>query len=398
MKKSTIAWGVVLAAVWGAYLPAQEAVRETVQVKTVHYEVIADMGDGETLSREMENRFAVYDRLFRFDPSRAAFPLRVRSFRSRDAYDSYISARLGGPRPGAVYLHYNQGERRELVIHRGSADEGRMFPYQAFIQYLRAFVPNAPSWMREGFAIYFSTLAASETGELKYEENLNWLETVKGLGGGPDGAGGGPDRPPGPREIMLADRDGTPENFQSLAWSLVSFFLNSGTKDYFRAVTESFMVLSPAAGAKENAEAVLGRISLFGGMEDLEKDYRNYIASRKTFAELIDEGQKAYAGKDHTAAELAFLQAMDQKPGHYAPCYYLGLLAYEEGNYDRAESYYLAAADNGADGALVAYALGINAASAGRKKEAAGYLRKAAEVSPERYGDRVQDLLRRLEQ
>jgi tetratricopeptide (TPR) repeat protein len=289
-----------------------------------------------------------------------------------------------------VYLHYNQSERRELVIHRGGADEGRTLPYQAFIQYLRAFVSNPPSWIREGFAVYFSTLRALETGELAYEENLAWLETVKSLDG--------PDRVPDPREIMLADKGPLPEHFQSLAWSLASFFLNSGTKDYFRAVTEGFMVLSPAAGAEENSEAVLGRISLFGAMEDLEKDYRNYIASRKTFAELVEEGQKAYAGKDRAAAELAFLQAMEQKPGHYAPRYYLGLLSYEEGDYGMAETWYLSAAERGADGVLVAYALGVNAASAGRKEEAAGYLRRAAEASPERYGDRVRDLLGRLGQ
>jgi tetratricopeptide (TPR) repeat protein len=392
MKKSILA-GAALAALCGAWLPAQEAAREAAPVTTAHYEVIADPGDGEVLSRELENRFAVYDRLFRFDPSGAAFPLRVRSFRGREAYDGYVSARLGEGRPGAVYLHYNQGERRELVIHRGGADEWRTLPYQAFIQYLRAFVPNPPSWIREGFAVYFSTLTASETGELKYEENLGWLGTVREAVLGP-----GDRLAVSLEKIMLAGRGPLPENFQSLAWSLVSFLLNSGTKDYFRAVTESFMVLSPAAGAEENSEAVLGRLSLFGGMEDLEKDYRNYIASRKTFAELVDGGQKAYAAGDLAAAELAFLQAMEQKPGHYAPCYYLGLLAYGEGDYGMAETWYLSAAENGADGALVAYALGVNAASAGRNQEAAGWLRQAAAAAPERYGDRVRDLLGRIGQ
>jgi hypothetical protein len=390
MKKGVVMWGAVLAAVWGAYLPAQE-----VQVKTAHYEVVSDMGDGEALSKELESRFTVYHRLFRFDPASASFPLRVRSFRDRDAYDNYISARLGGPRPGAVYLHYNQAERRELVINRGGADEWRMLPYQVFIQYLRAFIPNPPSWMREGFAIYFSTLVFSETGEIKYEENLSWLETVKRLG------------PPGPREILLADKRGPgggpggiqsigQSNFQSLSWSLVSFFLSSGMQDYFRAVTESFMVLSPAATAEENSEAVMARISLFSGMEDLERDYRNYISSRKTFAELIGEGQKAYAGRDLPAAELAFLEAMDQKPAHHAPYYYLGLLSYEEGNYDMAESYYLSAANYGADRALVLYALGVNAASAGKKKEAVDYLRQAAAASPDRYREKAESLIAKL--
>ncbi|MDR1900460.1 MAG: hypothetical protein LBQ55_10660 [Treponema sp.] len=390
MKKGVVLWGAVLAAVWGARLPAQE-----LRVTTAHYEVTADMGDGETLSKELEGRFAVYHRLFRFDPARAALPLRVRSFRDREAYDRYISARLGGPRPGAVYLHYNQAERRELVINRGGADEWRTLPYQVFIQYLRAFIPNPPSWMREGFAIYFSTLAFSEAGEITYEENLSWLETVKNAGA------------VSPEAIMLADKRvpggglggslGVGQgNFQSLSWSLVSFFLNSGMRDYFRAVTESFMVLSPAAAAEENSEAVMARISLFVGMEDLERDYRNYIASRKTFAELIGEGQRAYAGGDLPAAELAFLEALAQKPAHHAPYYYLGLLSYEEGNYDMAESYYLSAADYGADRALVFYALGVNAASAGRKKEAVDYLRQAAAASPDRYREKAESLIAKL--
>jgi tetratricopeptide (TPR) repeat protein len=285
-----------------------------------------------------------------------------------------------------VYLHYRQSDRRELVIHRGSAEEGKMVPYQAFIQFLRAFVPNPPSWIREGFAIYFSTLTVAENGEPVYEENLSWLDTVKGLG----------EKALSPEAILMADQRGFPQEFQSLSWALVSFFLGSGKEEYFRTMTESFLLLSSTATAAENSEVLTRRISLWNPLDTLSKDFQNYLASRKTFTELIAEGQRAYAARDPVGAEFAFLGALDQKPAHYAPYYYLGLLAYEEGSVDMAEQYYLSALRYGADEALVSYALGVNAASAGKTREAIDYLRRAAAVSPERYREKSDSLIQRL--
>jgi tetratricopeptide (TPR) repeat protein len=262
-----------------------------------------------------------------------------------------------------------------------------MLAHQAFIQYFRAFIPNPPAWMRDGFAIYFNTLGFDgKSGELHYEENLAWLETVKNLG----------DRAPSLQAVLLADSGGIPENFQSVSWALVSFLLNSGGENYFRALTETFMVLSPAASAAANGEAAMKRLSLWVDPETFTADYRAYLISRKTFAELIEAGQKAYGSKDPVSAELNFINALNLRPAHYAPYYYLGLLAYEERNYDMAEQYYRSALQYGADPALVRYALGLNAASAGRTVEAIDYLEQAAAASPERYRSRVESLIRRL--
>jgi hypothetical protein len=367
-------------------LPENAAAAE---VRDFYYHVISDRGseDAALLIKELELRFNVYNRLFRFDPAALEAPLRVRAIQDKASYDQYVAARLGKSRDGAVYLHYNQRDRRELVIHRGSAEEARLLPHQAFIQFFRAFVPNPPAWMREGFAIYFNTLSFDKAaGELRYEENLAWLDTVKALG----------DKIPPLESILLAESRGFPEYFQPLAWSVVSFYLNNGGEDHFRILTELFMVLSAGATAEENAEAVLKRITLGAGLEGPEGDYRAYIQSRKTFAELVKDGRDAYAGGDALTAELCFMSALSQKPGHYAPYYYLGLLAYEAREFDRADTYYRSALEYGADAALVRFALGLNAASAGRSDTAISYLREAAEASPERYRDRAEDLIRRL--
>jgi hypothetical protein len=381
-------WGFVFAGAVIFSVSAQNNAPGLTRATGRYYEVLSEKAsvDAEVLARELELRFEVYNRLFRFDTAGIPFPLRVRLFQDKEAYDSYISSRLGASQGGAVYLHYAQPERRELVVHRGSSEERRMLSHHAFIQYLRTFIPYPPTWMREGFAIYFNTLGFNSlSGELNYEENLAWLETVKAL-----------DPIPALESVLLADVRGFPPNFQALSWSLVSFFLNSGNDNYFRTLTESFMVLSPQAAAAENAEAVMNRITRWSNMETLQKDYLAYLGSRRTFAELMEEGRQAYADKDPVTAELSFLHALDQKPTHYAPYYYLGLLAYEEKNHDMAEQYYRSALQYGADPALVYYALGLNAASGGKNSEAMVLLEQAASLSPERYKNRVQSLLNRL--
>ena len=368
---------------------ASRRANNTAVVSDYFYQVISDSGsaDATAITREMELRFGAYNRLFRFDPYRLASPLAVRAFRTQAAYDEYVSARLGHTTPGAVYLHYNQRDRRELVIHRGSPEEAQALSYQGFIQFLRAFVPNPPAWIRDGFAHYFSTLHYdAQWEELVYEENLSWLELVKGLG----------TARPSLESILLSDSQAAPENFQALSWSLVSFFLNNGSSDYFRTLTGIFAALSETASARANGEAALRELRIWADLADLDRDYARYIATRKTFGEFIRDGQAAYAAGDLLGAELNFLGAADLQPQHYAPHYYLGLLAYEGENFAMAQGYYEMALQYGAEAALVYYALGLNAASAGRNADAINYLRQAAEASPSQYSERVEAFLQRL--
>jgi hypothetical protein len=402
MKKTVIVFALLF--VFAAMVSAQV---QNLPVTTEHFEITAVSGEGgsnaasdtELLGREMELRFDVYNKLFRFDPSLLASPLKVRAFTRVEDYDAYVAARAGDTKAGAIYLHYNQADKRELVLLRGSAEESAMLPHQAFIQFLRAFIPNPPFWMREGFAIYFNTLTFDpkgaidgQTGALNYEENLAWLETVKKL----------KDSAPPARDLLNTAEFGTTvptgssQTFQICSWALVSFFLNNGKEEYFRSLIESFMLLSPTASAADNTNAVMRRFSVWTDFDALQTDFQNYISARKTFAELMEDGRMAYAAKDPVAAELSFLGALDQKPSHYAPYYYLGLLAFDEKSYDMAEQYYYSSIRNGADEALVTYALGINAAAAGRNSDAVDHLQKAAALSPARYKIKADALIPRL--
>jgi tetratricopeptide (TPR) repeat protein len=366
---------------------------------TAHYEIHGgEEGDAEKIAADLEGRFDIFTRLFRFEDRFKAqsnepmIPLKVRLIPDRGAYDEYIAGRLGEKREGAVYIHYRREDRRELVVNYNPAQaEGPplpALPYQAFIQYLRAFVPQPPSWIKSGFAVYFSGLSFSVTGEINYRENLSWLEAVRAA------------PIPPVRAVLLADaaEGGFPgaelsgTNFDALSWSLSSFFLNSGNEDYFRTLLECFMLLSPDAGAAENSLVLARRIGEWNGFENLDRDYRAYIDSRRTFSELMDQGRQAYlSGKD---ARPVFLKALDARPESHTPYYYLGLLAYGEGNWGEAERYYLQSLERGAGEAQIYYALGLNAAASLQTAKAAEYLNKAAETG--NYREKAERVLRLL--
>ncbi|MDR2747663.1 MAG: hypothetical protein LBB77_09490 [Treponema sp.] len=358
--------------------------------RTAHYEIYGgNEGEAKSIAADLEGRFDIFTRLFRFRDQ--PVPLKVRLISGREAYDDYVGSRLGEKRDGAVYIHYQGEERRELVVNYGSAGTETFpaaLPYQAFVQYLRAFVSRPPSWIQRGFAIYFSGLSFSETGEIHYSENLSWLEAVRAA-----------PLPP-VRAVLLADaaEGGFPgtelagTNFDALSWSLSSFFLNSGNEDYFRTLLECFLLFSRDTEAAENSLIMAGRIEEWNGLENLDRDYRAYVDSRRTFSELMDQGRRAYiSGED---ARPAFRRALETRPESYAPYYYLGLLAYGEGNWKEAEQYYLQSLERGAGEAQLYYALGLNAAASLQKDKAVEYLTRAA--GTESHREKAERVLRLL--
>lgn len=394
MKKKNMknVWLILLATLGSYSLFAQKVDTVFADAAGTYYHVYSEKGSNEALAlaKEMDTRFVVYNRLFRFSTTTLTQPLVVRSFADKTAYDDYISAKLGTTRAGAVYLHYNnRPELNELVVLENSEEAKQFFPHQAFIQFLRAFIPNPPSWLQEGLAIYFTTLGYDRTtGEVTYEENLAWLDTVKGWG----------KSAPSLESIIMSDIQNpvASPQIQGASWALISFLLNTDNEEFRRSLYEIFMVLSPSESREGNSRLALKRITPWIDIDQFTGEYTQYLADRKTFVELIDLGRQAYAAKDSAKAEVLFLSAMNLQPTHYAPHYYLGLLSYEQKKYDMAENYYRSALVYGADEALVNYALGLNAGAAGRKADAVRYLEKAAAAAPERYKAKVQDLLPRF--
>jgi tetratricopeptide (TPR) repeat protein len=383
----------ILAAVFAAGIVSAASAQSWSVMRHGHYEIESSAGPEKTalLAVELEQRFETYNRLFRFDPSRLSKPLKVRLFSDRGEYLDYAGARLRrtaarvNPQvepAGAVYFHFTQAGNRELTLLEG--EEGDL-PFQSFVQFLRAFIPNPPSWMREGFAVYFAaTVFNRDTKTLEYAENLSWLSRIKAA----------KERQYPIEEILLADtRGAAPEDFQARSWALVSFFL-SDRDNYYRMLIDALTTLKPANSAAENSTAVYNRILRFTGMEALQTVYAGYINGRKTFSELIEDGQKAYAAKDYQAAATVFQRAVNQHPGRWESYYYLGLVAHMNKDYAAAELFYAAALVRNPDRGLLQYARGVNAVAAGRKEDALRFLEEAA--GSVKYRDAAEELARRL--
>jgi len=375
-------------AVLAATAGVGKAGAETSVLRHGHFEMRADLSevsvaDVMILANIMEGRFAEHNRVFRFDPATLSGPLRVSVFGDPGGYESHVASLADGEvPPGAVYLHFASEDLRELAVLLGSGEAGipEALPFQAFIQFLRAFVPNPPAWIRDGFAVHFATLDFDSEGTPFHPENLAWLDQVKSM-----------PKIPSPGELMRTTDPEATENFPGLAWSLVSFFLASGG-DYLRSLAESFITLSPANGAEENTAAVADRIAMWHDMDALAADYETFLGSRKSFSELVDEGRRYYGEGMADEAKAAFEAAVGIRPWHHVPFYYLGLLAYNRGDTDEAETFYLKALGLGADEAAVTYAIAINAATAGRIDDALGLLEHLAGLSPERFGERAGNL------
>jgi tetratricopeptide (TPR) repeat protein len=355
------------------------------QLKTDHYEIIAD-GKGANknnvadtaYARDMEQLFSLFNGVFCFDPKALTAPLRVRVFSDRDEYNAYITARLGGEKPGAVYLQYGNPAKNELVIHQESQEESQLVPHQAFIQFIRAYIPSPPLWLREGFAAYFTALSNEN------EKTMDWLVIAK--------------KAAIKAENILTETGqkpvlDSPFSFSILSWSVVSFFMDDKLSPRYRALTDSFTVLDPPASVEDNTRAMLVRLTRFAAMEEINRGYTKYIADRKTFVDIVEEGQKAYNSRNLNAAAALFRQAKDIKPDHYAPYYYLGLIAYEEKNYTEAEESFRDAAVFGALIPQVQYARGVNAAAAGKKDDAKSYLEEAAALDSQ-YKSRYENFIK----
>ena len=334
----------------------------------------------EWIELEMTGYFNEFNFIFRFDISALRSPMNIRFFENRNNYENYLNSHLGYIVNGAVYLHFENEERRELVLYWPasiSSEHREIIIYQSFIQFLRAFIPNPPSWMLVGFASYFSPV------------NLNVRDMEQHM--------------TGITEILTSDMhtgessymQRNPNGFKISSWALVSFLL-SGNRDYYRTLAESFLLLSMDSSSMENSELIYRRIFSFVDMDLLERDFTNYIFSYRSFNELIDEEQRAFhAGRFREAASY-FESAIEQRPSDFIPHYYLSLIAHNEGNYYQAERLLERSLENGADRALVNYVLGINAIAEGRMERGAEHLHLAAGLNPELFRARVENILREI--
>ncbi len=370
---------------------AQNTVFETT---TEHYLVISEISEEHSaaLAEQMEAMIALYNDQFRFPVDELDVPLRVRIFATKARFDSYLRRLIDESRDGYVYLHYNDLAKSELVGYF-TDDESltRSMIHQSFIQFFRAFIPNPPLWLREGFAVYYEgSIYDSDFGAAVYRENLAWLDTLKEL----VSIG----RPIPMDQMLTLTLDEARSNistFYPQAWGMVSFLLNSEDPDINRILWDSLSALDPAASISENAANVHREALRWVPEEDLVESFLSYVGESRSFRGWVEYGVEAYNMDDVAEAERAFVQALNLNEENYVPYYYLGLINYRRQNFGLADFYYQTALENGADEPITLYALGVNAYADNRFDDAVSYLELTVDRDPS-YREKAEDLLVRI--
>lgn len=260
------------------------------------------------------------------------------------------------------------------------------------MQFIKAFIPNPPLWIREGIAVCFESARWDDkAGKVDFPENLAWLETVKSLKD---------------RSLLLGldkllsigqeEARAELDIFYPQAWALVSFLQNSEDRAYNRLLWDSIAALRKDASLEENQDAVARIVDTWYGSEAIGKAFAAYLSDRKTFPELVAMGVRKYADKAWTDASAAFESAKSMNAESYVPEYYLGLVAYAQNQFDLADAHYKDALALGCDPAITNYALGVNAYAQNRLDDAKVFLQLARGSAPDRYGEKVDSLIAKI--
>jgi len=369
------------------------------EFETDHFRVLSELGDqhAQTTAKKLESLLVVFNSYFHFDLDELPVRLRARFFSSQDRYDTYLRRVIDETRDDFVYLHYTDLAKSELV---GFALDDDAFDvslkHQGFIQFLRAFIPNPPLWLREGFAVYFEDVEfSSDYSTASYRENLSWLETVQAAIDGTVAVN------PIPLEDMLtisvADARREIDVFYPQAWGMVSFLLNSSNKDINRIMWDSISALDPEATLAENSQAVYNAAFKWQEEPVLIDSFISYLSNRKSFRTLVQDGIDEYSTSDLDSAEASFNEALLLREDNFIPFYYLGLINYDRRNYALSDFYYKEALDKGSTQALTLYALGVNAYADNRFEDAVSYLNETIRLDPSGYQDKAGQLLERIE-
>ena len=369
------------------------------EYETDHYRVLSELGEehAEATAEKLEALLELYNEYLHFDLDELPVRLRARFFTSKDRYDTYLNRVIETTRDDFVYLHYTDLAKSELVGYDMDAESFDVsLKHQGFIQVLRAFVPNPPLWLREGFAVYFEEVEFDDELERAvYRENLAWLETLQSIVDGTAGV-----EPILLSEMLRLSVDEAREQievFYPQAWGMVSFLLNSANRDYNRIIWDSISALEPDASLQENSQAVWDGAFRWEEEQLIVDAFVSYAGDRKSFRTLVQDGIEQYSAEDLAAAEESFVTALKLREDNFIPYYYMGLINYDRKNYSLADFYYKEALDRGASEALTYYALGVNAYADNRFDDAVGYLEQTVTLDPAAYEDKATQLIERIE-
>lgn len=367
--------------------------------ETDHYRVYSEMSQAQAddVAQRMEAALSLYNDVFHFDLSQLGTKLRVRVFKDVDSFNAYLDKILSQKRNDFVFVAWSDPERSELLCF---PKEDKAFTasllHQGCIQFIKGFVDNPPIWLREGVATYLDSAAwDSQSRTYTRTPSYAWLDSLKSIVRGDASSQIIP--LPDLLSITREQAQSQMDVFAPQSWGLVQFLLNAPDRSYGRVLWDTVSALAPKATLDENSQKAVARAFSWIADDNLTKDFKDYVLSLKTAADLVKEGIDLYATGDIAGAEQSLTRSLELEPGGSTPWYYLGLIAYSRKDYAKAEEAYMKAFQLGTNAGIINYALGVNSFAAGKNADATKYLTFARQADGAAYGDKVETLLKRID-
>ena len=322
--------------------------------------------------------YARFNRVFHFDDDGPGFKYPVSLFSDIDEYKEYVSEKTGTaePKTETVFLRYSAISRSEVVAVV-SPENKNTFIRQLFTQYIYSFIATPPTWLVNGFSLYF------EQYPDLYESP--WLETAKILYLN--------ENKRIPAKLMLeATKDTyTSDVFLPQAWLFVTFLVEDPYNRYSRFLYDSLKVA--IKDDFTNEDPFISYYKKWIDDEKFQKDYDSFVKNLHSVKEDLSAGINAYSEKRIDEAQVLFKRVLDVHLENYTAAYYMALCAYSQKNYAEADLWYKKALNYGADPALVNWGLGASAYADKRYDEGKVYLLKAKQLDEASYGKKVDELI-----
>ncbi len=368
-------------------------------VESARYQVYSEisLSHAQETAEKLEAYFDLFNSYFHFIENELPAPMKVRIFRNKEGFDTYLKQFVPEAKSSFVFLQYSDPGKSELVGYWTEGENfNRYLAHHSFLQFIKTFIPNPPLWLQKGFAVYFETISYNpEEGVAELKDNLGWVDTLKGYISEDTEEGLIPF--PTLLTIDVESANANLNRFYSQSWGLVYFLLNSPVKAYNRILWDSISALQRDNSRKENETAVIRHAFEWVLKKDFDTAFKNFIRSLRTFPDIVEDGMSLYASAQYEKAEIDFIHAISLRRDHPVPYYYMGLIKYARKDYISAEYYYEMALQRGSDPGITYYALGVNAFADGRIGDAVNFLNMAQEADPLGYGERAVQLLVRIE-
>lgn len=370
-------------------------------VETENYKIYSQISwvHASETGKMLDGYFNFFNSYFHFDPALNKYKMKVKIFKDKAAFDSYLSSIIPEKKDYFVFLQYNNPEKNELVCFYSNTEEYLKFlSHYGFIHFIKTFIKNPPLWIQKGFAIYFENCKfMPETNTVEFIANTDWLYTLKKYISNTKSKTGDSIIPFSSFLTMnIKDANNNTNIFHAQSWGLVNFLLNSNSKTYNRIIWDTISALSPEAEKVTNEVNIAKKAFNWVEEYSLMQDFFNFVNINKTYPELIQDGINYYNTSDYSNAEKTFSSAISIKKDDHIPYYYLGLISYAKSDYKMAEYYYETAIQMGGVVAVNRYALGVNAYADGRYTDAIKQLALAYKSDPVNFGNKSLELILKI--